>query len=103
MSVINLNGENFESEVVKSNQTVIVDFYATWCAPCRMMSPIIDAIAEELNGTIKVGKVDCDENQELAISYNVMSIPTIIIFKEGKVAKQFVGVTDKTELMEAIK
>ncbi|MBP3707310.1 MAG: thioredoxin [Clostridia bacterium] len=103
MSVINLNRENFESEVVKSNQTVIVDFYATWCAPCRMMSPIIDAIAEELNGTIKVGKVDCDENQELAISYSVMSIPTIIIFKEGKVAKQFVGVTDKTELMEAIK
>lgn len=103
MSVINLSGENFESEVLKSNEVVVVDFYATWCAPCRMMSPIIDSIAEELKGTIKVGKVDCDENQELAIAYNVMSIPTIIIFKEGKVAKQFVGVTDKEELMEAIK
>lgn len=103
MSVINLNGENFENEVLKSNGVVMVDFYATWCGPCRMMSPIIDSIAEELNGTIKVGKVDCDENQDLAVAYNVMSIPTIIIFKEGKVAKQFVGVTDKNELMEAVK
>lgn len=92
------NEENFESEVLKSTGNVIVDFYADWCGPCKMMSPIIDEISEEKIENLKVGKVNVDDNQELAIKYNVMSIPTIMIFKDGKLAKTFVGVTDKNEI-----
>lgn len=102
MSVKILNNENFESEVLDSKETVIVDFYADWCGPCRMMSPIIDKIAEELQG-VKVGKVNVDNNQDLASQYDVMSIPTILIFKDGKVAKTFIGVTDKEEIKQAAK
>ena len=92
------NEENFENEVIKSKGIVIVDFYADWCGPCKMMSPIIDEISEENIENLKVGKVNVDDNQELAIKYNVMSIPTILIFKDGKVTKTFVGVTDKNEI-----
>jgi len=103
MSVSVLNEENFESKVLKTNETVIVDFYADWCGPCKMMSPIIDEIAEEGWENVKVGKVNVDENQELAIQYDVMSIPTIAVFKNGKIATTFVGVTDKEKLKEAVK
>ena len=92
------NEENFENEVLNSKGNVIVDFYADWCGPCKMMSPIIDQIAEENIENLKVGKVNVDDNQELAIKYNVMSIPTIMIFKDGNLAKTFVGVTDKDEI-----
>ena len=96
------NEENFESEVLKSTGSVIVDFYADWCGPCKMMSPIIDQIAEENIENLKVGKVNVDDNQELAIKYNVMSIPTIMIFKDGNHVKTFVGVTDKDEIKSAL-
>ena len=97
------NEENFENEVINSDKTTIVDFYADWCGPCKMMSPIIDKIAEENTENIKVGKVNVDENQELAMKYNVMSIPTILAFKNGNVVKTFIGVTSKSEIEEAIK
>ena len=97
------NEENFENEVINSDKTTIVDFYADWCGPCKMMSPIIDKIAEENTENIKVGKVNVDENQELAMKYNVMSIPTILVFKNGNVVKTFIGVTSKSEIEEAIK
>lgn len=97
------NEENFEDQVINSEKTTIVDFYADWCGPCKMMSPVIDTIAEENAENIKVGKVNVDENQELAMKYNVMSIPTIIIFKNGNIAKTFVGVTPKQEIEEVIK
>ena len=103
MSVLKFNEENFEEEVLKSEKPVIVDFYADWCGPCKMMSPIIDKIAEELEGKVKVGKVNTDENLNLAQSLNIMSIPTIMIYKNGVIAKTFIGVTDKTEIMDAIK
>ena len=96
------NEENFENEVLNSEKTTIVDFYADWCGPCKMMSPVIDKIAEENVENIKVGKVNVDDNQELAMKYNVMSIPTILIFKNGNIAKTFVGVTAKKEIEEAI-
>lgn len=102
MSVLKITNQNFEEEVLKADKPVLVDFYATWCGPCQMMSPIIDEIAEENADTLKVGKVNVDENQDLAIKYNVMSIPTIIIVKNGKVEKTFVGVTDKNEILGAI-
>ena len=97
------NEENFENEVINSYKTTIVDFYADWCGPCKMMSPVIDKIAEENVEKIKVGKVNVDENQELAMKYNVMSIPTILVFKNGIISKTFIGVTSKSEIEEAIK
>ena len=101
MSVLKLTSENYEEEVLKSEKTVLIDFYADWCGPCRMMSPIIDEIAEEMD-SIKVGKINVDENQDLAMKYNVMSIPTIVLIKNGEVSKIFVGVRDKNEILEAI-
>ena len=103
MSVLNFTSENFEEEVKNCDKIVMVDFYADWCGPCRIMSPIIDKVAEELGDSIKVGKVNTDENMELAVEYGIMSIPTIMIFKQGQVKKVFNGVTDKVELEEAIK
>ena len=103
MSVLKFNEENLEEEVLKSEKPVIVDFYADWCGPCKMMSPIIDKIADELGDSVKVGKVNTDENLDLAQSLNIMSIPTIMIYKNGSIAKTFVGVTDKTEILDAIK
>ncbi len=102
MSVLKITNQNFEEEVLKSDKPVLVDFYASWCGPCQMMSPIIDEIAKENEDTLKVGKVNVDENQDLAMEYNVMSIPTIIVVKNGKVEKTFVGVTDKKEILGAI-
>ena len=97
------NEENFENEVINTDKTTIVDFYADWCGPCKMMSPVIDKIAEENAESIKVGKVNVDENQELAMKYNVMSIPTILVFKNGNLVKTFIGVTSKSEIEEVIK
>ena len=96
------NEENFENEVLKSNEIVLVDFYADWCGPCKMMSPIIDEIADENLTGVKVGKINVDNNQNLAQKYNVMSIPTLIIFKNGQPVKGFVGVTGKEEIKLAL-
>ena len=101
--VYEFNDKNFEEEVLNSDKTVLVDAFATWCGPCKMMSPIIDEIAEEMGERLKVGKVDCDENPEIADKYRIMSIPTIMIIKNGQVTKTFVGVTAKDEILEALK
>lgn len=102
MSVLKITSENYEEEVLKSDKPVIIDFYADWCGPCRAMSPIIDEIAEEMADKITVGKINVDENQDLAMEYGVMSIPTIVIIKNGKVENTFVGVRDKSEILGAI-
>ncbi len=101
MSVLKITSKNFEEEVLKAEGPVIIDFYADWCGPCKMMSPIIDNIAEETNNA-KVGKINVDEAQDLAAMYNVMSIPTIIIFKDGKPYKKFVGVTSKENILNEL-
>lgn len=101
MSVLKITSKNFEEEVLDSDKTTIIDFYADWCGPCKMMSPIIDSIAEE-NNNIKVGKLNVDEAQNIAIKYNVMSIPTIIIFKNGIENKRFVGVTSKENILNVL-
>lgn len=93
------NSENFEKEVLNESKPVLVDFYADWCGPCKMMAPIIEEVGKQIQGKGKVGKVNVDKNQDLAMKYNIMSIPTIIIFKEGKEVKRFVGLRDKNELL----
>ena len=100
MSILNVTSENYENEVLKSDKKVLIDFYADWCGPCKMMSPVIDKIAEEMEELVKVGKINVDENQDLAIKYGIMSIPTIMILKNGEVQKTFVGVTDKEEIKQ---
>ncbi len=102
VSVLKVTSKNFEEEVLNSNEFVIVDFYADWCGPCKMMSPIMEEIAGEADNA-KVCKVNVDEAQDLAVQYNVMSIPTIIIFKDGEIKEQFVGVTSKETILNALK
>ena len=94
--------QNFNEEVKNYKGVVLVDFYADWCGPCKMMSPVVDEIANE-NEWAKVGKINCDEEIELAEEFGVMSIPTLIIFKNGEIAKTFVGVTPKEEIINALK
>ena len=100
--VFEFNDGNFESEVLKSDQPVLVDFWAEWCQPCRMLAPTIDEVASEYVGKAKVGKVDTDANREISLKYNINSIPTVIIFDKGEVAKKFVGLTKKENFAAAI-
>jgi len=101
MSVVKIENGNFEKEVLNSEKTVVVDFYADWCGPCKMMAPVIDELANE-NSNIKVCKVNVDDNRELAINYNIMSIPTIIIFKNRNITKKFIGVVGKEDILKEI-
>ena len=102
MSVIKITKENFESEVLDSEKTVLLDFYADWCGPCRMVSPIVDAIAEE-HPEIKVGKVNVDEEGQLATTFGVMSIPSLFVIKNGEVANQAVGARTKAQILDMLK
>ena len=103
MSVLSLNEKNFEEEVLKSEKPVLVDFWASWCGPCRMMSPVIDEIAEEMGETVKVYKINIDEEKNLAVKYNVMSSPTFIVLKNGKEVGRTIGVQDKSEITKMLK
>jgi thioredoxin 1 len=102
MAVLTITKENFKAEVLNSDKPVLVDFWAPWCGPCRMVSPIVDEVAEEVS-SIKVGKVNVDEQGELASEFGVMSIPTLIVFKNGKIAKQVVGGRDKNGILDLLK
>ena len=98
MSEVVITKENFEAEVLQSEIPVLVDFWASWCGPCKMLAPIVDQIAEEQAGKVKVGKINVDEQQELAAQYRVMSIPTLILFKGGEAVAQTVGVQPKAQI-----
>jgi thioredoxin len=94
--------DNFEQEVLKSDKPVLVDFWASWCGPCQIMGPIIEELAEELKDKFLIGKLNVDENRETAAKFGIMSIPTLIIFKDGKEAKQLIGVQAKESLKEEL-
>ena len=102
MGVVTLTDENFEEEVNSSAVPVLVDYWAEWCGPCKMIGPLVEEMAEEYSKRLKVGKLDVDENQSSASQQNVMSIPTLLIFKEGKVVAQQIGAVNKTQLTEFI-
>ncbi len=99
---LEITTENFEVEVSKSEIPVLVDFWATWCGPCRMIGPIIDQLSEDFDGKAKVGKINVDEQSALAAQFNVMTIPTLILFKNGEIVEKFVGSRSKADLENAI-
>ncbi len=94
--------DNFEEEVLKSDVPVLVDMFATWCGPCKMMAPVVAQLAEEYEGTVKVGKLDIDQNVDIVAQYKIMSVPTFLVIKDGEVVKKLIGAVSKEELVEAI-
>jgi len=102
MAVIEITEKNFEEEVLKSEIPVLVDFWASWCGPCKMMAPVVEEISQDLEGKAKVCKVNIDEEPDLATKYEIMSIPTFLIFENGKVKSMSVGVQDKNNLINKI-
>lgn len=101
MSVITITKENFETEVMKSDKTVLLDFWASWCGPCRIVSPVVDEIAEEIKDK-KVGKINVDEQPELAATFNITSIPTLAVVKDGKLIKAAAGAKTKSAIMQML-
>jgi thioredoxin 1 len=102
MSVLKINNDNFRSEVLESEKVVLLDFYADWCGPCRMLGPVIDEIAAE-NPDIKVGKVNVDENMDLASQFKVVSIPLLVVIKNGEVVNKSLGVSPKEDILAMLK
>lgn len=102
-SYITLNDENFESEVINSDKPVLVDFWAEWCAPCRIIAPIIEEIAGEYAEQLKVGKIDVDGNPQVSMNYGIRSIPTLLLFKDGKPVDQIIGAVAKDAILNKVK
>ena len=102
MKPIEITDQNFESEVIQSDKPVLVDFWAAWCGPCRMIAPIVEELAQEYDGKAKVGKLDVDSNQQTAIKYGVRSIPTVLLIKNGEVVDTIIGALPKTAFVEKL-
>ncbi len=102
MKPIIITDDNFETEVIKSTQPVLIDFWAVWCGPCRMIAPIVEELANEYEGKIKIGKLDVDENQQTSIKYGVRSIPTLLLFKDGKIKDTIIGAVPKSHLVQKL-
>jgi thioredoxin 1 len=100
--VIYIKGDNWKTEVATSTLPVIVDFWAEWCGPCKMIAPLLDELSSEMAGQVKIAKVNVDENRELAAQFNIRSIPTLLVFKDGQVKGQMIGAMNKTQLKERI-
>lgn len=101
-NTLEFNDDNFSDHVLSADQPVLVDFWAEWCQPCKMLAATIDEVADNYEGKAKIGKLDIDNNKEVAMKFNISAIPTVLIFKGGEVAKQFVGLTRKEDIVEAM-
>ena len=101
-AVLEITDDNFEAEVLQSDQPVLVDFWAEWCMPCKMLAPVIEELAGDFAGRAKVGKVDTDANRDTAVKYGIQAIPTVILFKGGEEAQKFVGISSKQDMAAAI-
>ncbi len=101
-NILEITDANFEEQVASSDQPVLVDFWAEWCGPCRMMNPTIEELASEYDGKVKVGKLDTDNNRETAVNFGISAIPTIILFNKGEVAKKLVGLSSKKDIKAAM-
>lgn len=102
MSILKITKQNFEKEVLQSEKPVLLDFWAGWCGPCKMIGPIVEQVAEDTMNTVRVGKINVDEEQELAQAFQVMSIPTLVVIKNGKVERKAVGVQSKQALLSML-
>lgn len=102
MKPVEITDSNFQNEVLQSDKPVLLDFWAEWCGPCKMISPVVEELAKEYDGKLKVGKVDVDSNQQTSMQYGIRSIPTLLIFKGGKVVDQLVGAVPKKMLAEKV-
>lgn len=102
MTTIEVTDANFQQEVMKSETPVLIDFWAAWCGPCKMIGPVVEEIAKEYEGKLKVGKVDVDNNPEISMQFGIRSIPTLMVFKGGKVVEQIIGAVPKKNLMEKV-
>ncbi len=102
MSTVNITSDNFDSEVLQSAQPVLMDFWAEWCGPCKMIAPILDQIADEYKGRLQIAKLDVEENQAIAMKYGVRSIPTLMLFKGGVVEAQHIGMLSKEQLIRLL-
>ena len=102
MKPVTLTDDNFEDEVIKSDKPVLIDFWAVWCGPCKIIAPVVEELASEYEGKIKVGKLDVDENQQSSIKYGVRSIPTLLIFKDGKVKDTIIGAVPKSQIVQKL-
>ncbi|NGO39451.1 thioredoxin [Limisphaera ngatamarikiensis] len=96
--IVTLTQQNFEQEVLKSSTPILVDFWATWCGPCKMIAPLLDELAQEYEGRVRIGKVDVDQESQLAVQYGVQAIPTLLLFKDGQVIGQLVGAKGKRDI-----
>jgi thioredoxin 1 len=101
-NIVEFTDQNFEAEVLKSDKPVLVDFWAEWCMPCRMLGPTIEKLAKDYNGKVKVGKVDTDANRDVSLRYGISAIPTVILFRDGQVAQKFVGLRQEKEFKEVL-
>lgn len=102
MKPITFTDENFENEVINSDKPVLIDFWAVWCGPCKIIAPVVEELAGEYEGKVKVGKLDVDENQQVSIKYGVRSIPTLLIFKDGKVKDTIIGAVPKAQIVQKL-
>ncbi len=102
MKTITITDENFDEEVLKSDKPVLIDFWATWCGPCKMIAPIVEELVDEYEGKAKIGKLDVDNNQQTAIKFGVRSIPTILIFKDGKLKDTIIGAVPKGQIVQRL-